>query len=86
MSRRSSTLRTQFRRRMYQVNKCFMFLEFILFTIEGYRDDVKLVSFWDTVSLGRKNAINNNDGINTDPVAPTPESPCIIMYTSGTRI
>jgi len=51
--------------------------------VSGYREDVKLISFWDIVSLGKKNANNNNDELNTDPVPPTPESPCIIMYTSG---
>ena len=53
--------------------------------IIGYRDDVKLLSFWDTVALGKKNANNNNGESDTDPVPPTPESPCIIMYTSGKK-
>jgi len=51
--------------------------------VSGYRDDVKLISFWDTVSLGKKNSNNNDGEVNTDPVPPTPETPCIIMYTSG---
>jgi len=44
---------------------------------------VKLITFWDIVSLGKKNGNNNNDDLTTDPAPPTPESPCIIMYTSG---
>ena len=44
----------------------------------GYRDDVKLTAFWDTVSLGQKFSKDNSA-----PILPTPESPCIIMYTSG---
>merc|ERR1711892_1405843 len=51
--------------------------------VSGFREDVQLVSFWDTVAKGKKNVNNNNGETNTDPIPPTPESPCIIMYTSG---
>jgi len=50
----------------------------------GFREDVKLISFWDLVALGRKS--NNNileDEVETEPIPPTPDSPCIVMYTSG---
>ena len=45
---------------------------------EGYKEDVKLTSFWKVESLGKKSV-----GPETDPIAPSPETPCIIMYTSG---
>eukprot|EP00092_Neocalanus_flemingeri_P017052 GFUD01018440.1.p1 GENE.GFUD01018440.1~~GFUD01018440.1.p1 ORF type:complete len:721 (+),score=167.25 GFUD01018440.1:139-2301(+) len=45
----------------------------------GYRENVKLTSFWDTVSLGKR-SVNSHCA---PPIAPTPESTCIIMYTSG---
>jgi len=51
--------------------------------VSGYKEDVKLVSFWDMVAMGKKNVNNNNGETNTDPIPPTAESPCIIMYTSG---
>ena len=53
--------------------------------VEGYRADVKLVSFWDIVALGKKNSANNNIDMCTEPIPPTPDSTCIIMYTSGKR-
>jgi len=50
----------------------------------GFREDVKILSFWDVVALGKKSTNNNmDDEIDTEPVRPKPESPCIIMYTSG---
>lgn len=51
--------------------------------VSGYRDDVKMVSFWDLVKLGKKTSNNNDSEINTDPIPPTPDSTCILMYTSG---
>lgn len=51
--------------------------------ISGYRDDVRLISFWDVVSLGKKTSNNNLLDVDAEPVAPTPDSPAIIMYTSG---
>jgi len=45
---------------------------------EGYKEDVKLTSFWKVESLGKKSV-----GPETDPISPSPETPCIIMYTSG---
>merc|ERR1719334_755764 len=51
---------------------------------KGFREDVKLISFWDLVSLGKRSNNNNiDDKVDTEPVPPTPDSPCIIMYTSG---
>ena len=46
--------------------------------ILGYKEDVKLTSFWKLESLGKKSV-----GAATDPVSPKPDTPCIIMYTSG---
>merc|ERR1740128_183730 len=40
--------------------------------VSGFREDVQLVSFWDTVAKGKKNENNNNGEPNTDPVPPTP--------------
>jgi len=52
--------------------------------LSGYRDDVRLVSFWDVVSLGKKTTSNNNTAeVDAEPTPPTPEDPAIIMYTSG---
>jgi len=52
--------------------------------VTGFRDDVRLISFWDVISLGKKTQCNNNlDEINAEPVAPTPDTAAIIMYTSG---
>merc|ERR1719312_1568760 len=33
--------------------------------VTGYKEDVKLVSFWDMVALGKKNVNNNNGETNT---------------------
>jgi len=49
----------------------------------GFREDVRLINFWDVATLGKKAANNNMEDANVEPVPPTPESPCIIMYTSG---
>ena len=46
-------------------------------TCEGYKEGVEMTSFWTVEALGRKSDCS------TDPVSPTPETPCIIMYTSG---
>jgi len=51
--------------------------------LTGYRDDVRLISFWDVVSLGRKTTNNNLVDVEAEPIPPTPASPAIIMYTSG---
>lgn len=49
----------------------------------GFRDDVRLMSFWDVISLGKKTTNNNMADVEAEPVPPTPSSPAIIMYTSG---
>jgi len=52
--------------------------------VTGFRDDVRLISFWDVISLGKKTQCNNNlDEVSADPVAPSANTPAIIMYTSG---
>ena len=52
--------------------------------VTGFRDDVRLISFWDVISLGKKTQCNNNlDEVTAEPVAPGPDTPAIIMYTSG---
>jgi len=51
--------------------------------ITGFRDDVRLVSFWDLISLGKKTANNNMADVEAEPVPPTASSTAIIMYTSG---
>ena len=52
--------------------------------VTGFRDDVRLISFWDVISLGKKTQCNNNlDEVSADPVAPSADTPAIIMYTSG---
>jgi len=48
----------------------------------GFREDVRILSFWDVVTMGKKSA-NNNDAMDVSPVAPSPDTECIIMYTSG---
>ena len=48
-----------------------------------FRDDVRLISFWDVISLGKKTTNNNLVDIDAEPVKPTASSPAIIMYTSG---
>jgi long-chain acyl-CoA synthetase len=50
--------------------------------INGYRQDVRIINFWEVVTLGKKTT-NNNADVDVTAVAPTPDSPCIIMYTSG---
>lgn len=50
----------------------------------GYRSDVRLISFWDVVSKGKRTASNNNlPEVEREPVPPSPSTPAIIMYTSG---
>jgi len=52
--------------------------------VTGFRDDVRLISFWDVISLGKKTQCNNNlDEVTAEPVAPSSDTPAIIMYTSG---
>ena len=50
---------------------------------EGFRSNVRLISYWDVISLGKKTANNNMDDVNAEPSPPTPDTPAIIMYTSG---
>ena len=38
----------------------------------GFRDDVRLISFWDVISLGKKTANNNLADVSAEPVRPTP--------------
>jgi len=49
----------------------------------GFREDVRLINFWEMATLGKKAANNNMEDVNAEPVPPKPESSCIIMYTSG---
>jgi len=49
----------------------------------GYREDVRIVNFWDIVTMGKKTTNNNAVDADLSPVNPTPDSSCIIMYTSG---
>ena len=49
----------------------------------GFRDNVRLVSYWDVISLGKKTANNNLADVAAEPVPPTEDTPAIIMYTSG---
>jgi len=49
----------------------------------GFRDDVRLISYWDVISLGKKTANNNLAEVEAEPVRPSEETPAIIMYTSG---
>jgi len=51
--------------------------------VTGFRDNVRIISFWDVLSLGKKTANNNLIDVSAEPVAPTAETPAIIMYTSG---
>jgi len=52
--------------------------------VTGFRDDVRLISFWDVISLGKKTQCNNNlDEVTAEPVSPSSDTPAIIMYTSG---
>jgi len=50
---------------------------------KGFREDVRLINFWDMATLGKKAANNNMENVDVEAVPPKPESPCIIMYTSG---
>lgn len=51
----------------------------------GFREGVTVISFWDVVSRGKKTVNNNmaDTDWEAEPVAPTAETPAIIMYTSG---
>ena len=40
--------------------------------VTGFRDDVRLISFWDVISLGKKTANNNLVDVSAEPVPPTP--------------
>jgi len=51
--------------------------------VTGFRDNVRIISFWDVLSLGKKTANNNLTDVSAEPVAPTADTPAIIMYTSG---
>jgi len=51
--------------------------------VTGFRDNVRIISFWDVLSLGKKTTNNNLIDVSAEPVAPKPETPAIIMYTSG---
>eukprot|EP00092_Neocalanus_flemingeri_P029333 GFUD01031845.1.p1 GENE.GFUD01031845.1~~GFUD01031845.1.p1 ORF type:complete len:722 (+),score=229.22 GFUD01031845.1:206-2371(+) len=51
--------------------------------VEGFRDNVRIISFWDVLALGKKTANNNMMDVTAEPVSPTAETPAIIMYTSG---
>lgn len=49
----------------------------------GFREDVRILNFWDVVTMGKKCANNNEVGVDVSEVPPTPDTECIIMYTSG---
>jgi len=51
--------------------------------INGYRQDVRIINFWEVVTLGKKTTNNNVADVDVTPVSPSPDSACIIMYTSG---
>jgi len=51
--------------------------------VSGFRDDVRLISYWEVLSLGKKTQNNNLVDTDAEPTAPTPDSAAIIMYTSG---
>ena len=44
--------------------------------VTGFRDDVRLISFWDVISLGKKTANNNLADVSAEPVPPTPGKSC----------
>ena len=50
---------------------------------EGFRSNVRLISYWDVISLGKKTANNNMEDVTAEPTPPTADTPAIIMYTSG---
>lgn len=54
-----------------------------VFKCSGFRDDVRLISFWEVASLGKKTSNNNLADVEAEPVHPTPDTAAIIMYTSG---
>ena len=45
---------------------------------------LRIVNFWEVVTMGKKSTNNNIIDVDVEPVLPTPDSPCIIMYTTGT--
>jgi len=49
----------------------------------GFREDVRILNFWDVITLGKKSSNNNMSDVDVEAVPPTPDTPCIIMYTSG---
>jgi len=51
--------------------------------LTGFREDVQLISFSDTISLGKKTDNNNMPDVDSEPVSPTSSDTVIIMYTSG---
>ena len=51
--------------------------------IDGFRSNLRLISYWDVISLGKKTANNNMESVTAEPSPPSPETPAIIMYTSG---
>lgn len=51
--------------------------------VTGFRDNVRIISFWDVLSLGKKTANNNLLDVSAEPISPTASTPAIIMYTSG---
>ena len=50
---------------------------------QGFREGVQLTSYWDVISLGKKTGNNNLENVDAEPCSPKPETPAIIMYTSG---
>jgi len=51
--------------------------------VTGFRDNVRIISFWDVLSLGKKTANNNLLDVSAEPIAPSASTAAIIMYTSG---
>ena len=50
---------------------------------DGFRPGVEFTSYWDVIGLGKKTGNNNMENVEAEPVSPRPETPAIIMYTSG---
>ena len=50
------------------------------------KDVFRIINFWEVVTLGKKTTNNNDIAADVNPVSPSPDSPCIIMYTSGINI
>ena len=48
----------------------------------GFRDDVTIVSFWEVISRGKQALVEDQ----FEPIPPTPSTPAIIMYTSGSTV